>query len=99
MRVDDRLLVSYGGSESIQSPGELWSESALGLLRDLGIDLRRFDTAFHRTLYPDLGLSRGLLFTREAFGVDKLVTGDPTPMIADDIPPDDSMRARRGVHQ
>jgi spermidine dehydrogenase len=86
MRVDNRLLVSYGGSESIQSPGELWSESAMGLLRDLGVDLKRFETAFHRTLYSDLGLSRGLLFTREAFGVDKLVTGDPTPMIADDIP-------------
>lgn len=86
MRVGDRLLVSYGGSESIQSPGELWSETALGLLHDLGIELKRFETAFHRTLYPDLGLSRGLLFTREAFGVDKLVTGDPTPMIADDIP-------------
>ena len=86
MRVDDRLLVSYGGSESIQSPGELWSKTALGLLRDLGVDLRKFDSAFHRTLYPDLGLSRGLLFTREHFGTDKLVTGDPTPMIADDIP-------------
>jgi spermidine dehydrogenase len=86
MRVGDRLLVSYGGSESIQSPSELWSETALGLLRDVGIDLLRFDTAFHRTLYPDLGLSRGLLFTRESFGIDKLVTGDPTSMIADDIP-------------
>ncbi len=87
MRVGHRLLLSYGGSESIQSPGALWSETALGLLRELRVDLRRFDTAFHRTLYPDLGLSRGLLFTREAFGTDKLVAGDPTPMIADDIPP------------
>lgn len=86
LRVDDRLLVTYGGSESIQSPGELWSETALGLLEDLGVDLTRFETAFHRTLYPDLGLSRGLLFTHEKFGVDKLVTGDPTPMVADDIP-------------
>jgi spermidine dehydrogenase len=49
--------------------------------------VRRFETAFDRKLYPDLGLSRGLLFPRETFGVDKLVTGDPTPMIADDIPP------------
>jgi spermidine dehydrogenase len=88
MRVGGRLLLSYGGSESIQSPSALWSETALGLLRDLGVDLQRFETAFHRTLYPDLGLSRGLLFTREAFGVDRLVIGDPTPMVSDDIPPD-----------
>jgi spermidine dehydrogenase len=88
MDVGDRVLVTYGGSESIQSPGTLWSERALALLEDLGIDLRRFETAFDRTLYPRLGLSRGVLFTREAFGVDRLVTGDPTRMIADDIPPD-----------
>ncbi len=88
MRVDERLLLSYGGSESMQSPGALWSDTALALLGDLGIDLQRFETAFHRTLYPDLGLSRGMLFTREAFGVDKLVTGDPTPMVADAIPSD-----------
>jgi spermidine dehydrogenase len=87
MRVGNRLLVSYGGSEAIQSPGSLWSKGALALLQDLGVDLRRFETAFDRKLYPDLGLSRGLLFARGTFGVDKLVTGDPTPMIADDIPP------------
>ena len=88
MHVDDTLLVSYGGSESIQSPGSLWSKEALGLLEELGVELNRFESAFARTLYPDLGMSRGLLFTREAFGVDKLVTGDPTRMVADDIDPD-----------
>lgn len=87
LRVDDCLLISYGGSETLQSPSSLWSETALELLSDLPVDLKRFETAFNRTLYPDLGLSRGLLFTREGFGIDKLVTGDPTPMIADDIPP------------
>jgi spermidine dehydrogenase len=87
MNVDDRLLLSYGGSESIQSPHELWSGKALALLNELGVDLKQFESAFHRTLYPDLGLSRGLLFPRETYGVDRIVTGDPTPMIADDIPP------------
>lgn len=88
MHVGDRLLISYGGSESIQSPSALWSDAALAVLRDLGVDLSVFETAFNRTLYPDLGMSRGLFFPRETFGIDKLVTGDPTPMVADDIPPD-----------
>lgn len=91
--VGGRKLVSYGGSESLQSPSSLWSPVAKGLLKDLGVDLARFDTAFDRTLYPGLGLSRGVLFTREAFGADKLVTGDPMRMVADDIPPD-RMNAR-----
>ncbi|HLS81406.1 MAG TPA: NAD(P)-binding protein [Steroidobacter sp.] len=88
MRIGERLILSYGGSESIQSPRGLWSETALGLLRELGVDLNRFESAFDRTLYPGLGLSRGVLFTREAFGVDRLAAGDPTRMVADDIPPD-----------
>lgn len=91
--VDGRKLIGYGGSEALQSPHSLYSREALGLLRALGVDIDRFDTAFDRTLYPGLGLSRGILFKREHFGVDRLVTGDPTRMVADDIPPD-RMNAR-----
>jgi spermidine dehydrogenase len=84
---DGRQLLSYGGSESIQSPKSEWSPEALGLLRDVNVDVDRFETAFHRTLYPDLGLSRAVFFNREAFGEDTLVRGDPMRMVADDIPP------------
>jgi spermidine dehydrogenase len=92
-RVDRRLLLSYGGSESLQSPKGLWSEQAKSLLHTVGVDIARFETAFDRTLYPSLGLSRGVFFTREAFGEDRLVTGDPMRMVADDIPPE-RMNAR-----
>ena len=91
--VDGRLLLGYGGSESLQSPSTLWGDDAKALITALGVDLARFEAAFERTLYPSLGLSRGVFFTREAFGVDKLVTGDPMRMVADDIPPD-RMNAR-----
>jgi spermidine dehydrogenase len=85
--IDGRLLVGYGGSEAIQSPASEWSATALGLLKHLNVNLDRFETAFLRDLYPGLGLSRGLFFTREAFGTDRLVRGDPMRMVADDIRP------------
>jgi len=91
--VGGRFLLGYGGSESLQSPATLWSDEAKALIVALGVDIARFDTALDRTLYPSLGLARGVFFMREAFGVDKLVTGDPMRMVADDIPPD-RMNAR-----
>ena len=74
--LDGRLVIGYGGSQSINSPNAWWSETGKGLLRELGVDIRRFETAFERDLYPALGLSRGMFFTREAFGRDRLATGD-----------------------
>ena len=88
LRVGDRLLLGYGGSESLQSPSSLYSDVAKGLLRALGVEIERFETAFDRELYPSLGLSRAVFFSREAFGEDRLVTGDPMRMVADDIPAD-----------
>lgn len=85
--LNGRLLLSYGGSESLQSPKGLYSPVAMKLLRDLGVDIGRFETAFERNLYPSLGLSRGVFLPKEHFGRDALVTGDPTAMVADDLGP------------
>ena len=71
-----RTLIGYGGSQSIQSPKTLWSDVAKGLLRDLGVEIARFDSAFDRGFYSSLGLSRGVFFDRETFGRDALVIGD-----------------------
>src|SRR5438132_4201446 len=76
--LDDRLVIGYGGSESIDSPKTHYSDVAKGLLRDLGVEIERFETAFERTLYASLGLSRGVFFAREAFGRDVLVAGEPS---------------------
>ena len=58
-RVGDRLLLGYGGTESLQSPKTFFSKTVNRLLRSLGVDLKRFDTAFDRKLYrvarPDSG--------------------------------------------
>ena len=83
-----RMIIGYGGSEAFQSPNHLYSQEVNGLLKKLGVNIKRFETAFDRQFYPGLGLSRGVFFDKENFGEDKLVTGDPTPMVADDIAPD-----------
>ena len=68
--LDGRLVIGYAGSQSIQSPRSMWKTAAKRLLRDLHVDVTRFETAFDRSLYGSLGLSRGLFFNREAFGRD-----------------------------
>jgi spermidine dehydrogenase len=77
-----RLLIGYGGSQSIQSPNTLYSPVAKGLLRDLHVNVTRFQDAFDRGFYSSLGLSRGLFFAREAFGRDVLVSADPSAISA-----------------
>ena len=76
--LEGRQLIGYGGSESIQSPQALYGPEAKGLLRDLGVEIKRFETAFQQDLYRSFGLSRGVFFAREAFGRDALVRGEAT---------------------
>jgi spermidine dehydrogenase len=86
-RAGSRLILAYGGSETLESPKAQFSDTVNGLLQDLGIDLARFETAFERDLYPSLGLARAVFFDRESFGQDKLVVGDAQIDSTDEIPP------------
>jgi spermidine dehydrogenase len=81
--LDGRRIIGYAGSQSMQSPCTLYSAVAKDLLRELGVDVTRFEIAFDRNLYSSLGLTRGVFFAREAFGRDALVPGDPMRMPAD----------------
>ena len=83
--LDGRLVIGYGGSESIDSPKTHYSGIAKDLLRDLGVEIARFETVFDRTFYSSRGLSRGTFFAREAFGRDVLVAGEPPPVGADEV--------------
>jgi len=68
----DKDLIGYGGSQSLESPSG-YSEVVKTLLRDLGIDLNRFDSAYDDSLYKRYGLTSGTFFGREQWGVDRMV--------------------------
>ena len=71
--VDGQLLLGYGGTQSIDSPKGRYRGVPAKLLKDLGIDVERFTTAYDRTEYERRGMKRAIFFKREAFGVDRLV--------------------------
>jgi spermidine dehydrogenase len=71
--VDGRTLVGYGGTQSIDGPAHNWDAVARNLLKDLGIDVKRFEAAFDVKFYTRWNLRQSVFFKKETFGVDRLV--------------------------
>lgn len=67
---DTRL--TFGGSQTIVSP-QARSETTLKLLKDIGIDLDRFKTAYDKDFYKRNKLGAVTYFNKEKFGEDKVV--------------------------
>jgi spermidine dehydrogenase len=70
--VDGKVLLGYGGSQSIDSPAK-YSDVAQQLLRDLSIDVQRFYEYFDQDYFGSRGMRGGIFFDRATFGTDKLV--------------------------
>src|SRR6185312_3947702 len=73
-RAAGRLLIGYGGTQSIESPSR-YSAEAHALLSELGIETARFYTAYDRGFYSRFNLKGGVFFDRETFGADRLIAG------------------------
>ncbi len=66
--------IGYGGTEAIDTPSH-YSNEAKQLLKDIGIETKRFYNYYDQTLYSNLGLSKAIFFDKETYGEEKLVRG------------------------
>ncbi|GAB3111568.1 NAD(P)/FAD-dependent oxidoreductase [Aestuariicella hydrocarbonica] len=69
--VGDQTLIGYGGSQSLEGPHS-YSKVSQQVLKDLGIELQKFYDYFDQDFNQQWKLKRGLYFSKEHFGVDRL---------------------------
>jgi spermidine dehydrogenase len=91
-RAGGRMVLSYGGTQSIESPGK-YSDVAKGLISAIGVKTEKFYKAYDKNLYSKMGTAA--FFDKETFGEDRLLTGmndTPWPAFLAKAPLTDAVR-------
>ncbi|WP_455939788.1 NAD(P)-binding protein [Helicobacter fennelliae] len=81
-------ILSYGGSESLQSPKSLYSKEVVDFLERFGLGIDNLAKGFDVGFYQRKGLKRGVYFDKTIFGEHKIIVGNPSKMVSDDVPPE-----------
>ena len=70
--IDGNTRIAHGGSQTIVDPN-IASQVVLDLLEDIGVNLKRFETAYDADFYKRHDLGSVTYFNEEVFGEDKVV--------------------------
>ena len=71
LTIDGTLRLGHGGSQTITDP-KYANEVVLNLLEDIGVDLKRFETAYDRGFFERNKLGSVTYFNEAVFGEDKV---------------------------
>jgi spermidine dehydrogenase len=71
-KVDGHHLIGYGGSQSIDTPSS-YSPQAMRLLKDIGVETRKFYKYFDNGFYAGHDMGIGLYFDKTHYGRDTLM--------------------------
>lgn len=95
-----KTYIGYGGSQSLESPSE-YSSSAKDLLKDLGLKLEHFKTAYDQSFFNKHGLKAVTYFDKQTYGRNQIVPYSLTEAIFYEIPGlvKSKMSTRRAVQQ
>ena len=75
-QIGDRTLITHGGSATLVEPS-WYSDVVKGLLKDLGVEPMRFESAYDQDFYKRNKLKGGLHFVKATWGVNRTV---PLPL-------------------